>query len=131
MLKIDTPLIEDDRERGMFRVNRRVFTDAAILEEEWSAIFNKCWLYAGHESEIPNPGDFLTRTIARRPLILVRDQDGTVRALLNTCPHRGNLVCRDKKGNARGFTCFYHAWSFNTSGELVGLPGDDAYSPAF
>lgn len=123
-------MIIDDREAGLFRVNRRSFTDPAILTRERERIFDRCWIYAGHESEVPNPGDFRSRRVAGRPIIVARGDDGQVR-VLNTCPHRGALVCREQTGNARSFQCPYHAWTFNNCGELVGIPGEDAYSPAF
>jgi p-cumate 2,3-dioxygenase subunit alpha len=125
-------LIVDDREEGIFRIHRSAFVDRDIFELERSKIFDKCWLFAGHVSEFPKPGDFITRTVAGRPLILVNSDDGKVRALLNTCRHRGNLVCREHKGSgAEVFRCFYHGWIYNTRGELKGIPGEDAYSPAF
>ena len=85
-------LIVDDRVRGIFRVNRRVFTDLEILEEERREVFDRSWLYAGHESEIGDPGDYVTRRVGGRPLILVRDDAGAPHAFLNTCPHRGNTA---------------------------------------
>lgn len=125
-------LIVDDREEGIFRIHRSAFVDREIFELERAKIFDKCWLFAGHVSEFPKPGDFITRTVAGRPLILVNSDDGKVRALLNTCRHRGNLVCRGHKGSgAEVFRCFYHGWIYNTRGELKGIPGEDAYSPAF
>jgi p-cumate 2,3-dioxygenase alpha subunit len=124
-------LIIDDRDNGLFRVNRRAFTDAAILALERERVFAHCWIYAGHESEVPQPGDFRSRRVAGRPIILARGDDGTVRVLLNTCTHRGSLVCREQSGNAKTFQCPYHAWTYNNRGELIGVPGDDAYSPAF
>jgi p-cumate 2,3-dioxygenase alpha subunit len=125
-------LVLDDRENGIFRVHRSAFTDRAIFEMERDRIFNHCWLFAGHTSEFPNPGDFITRHVGGRPLILVRSDDGEFRALLNTCRHRGNLVCRENKGRgADVFRCFYHGWIFNTRGDLKGVPGEDAYSEAF
>lgn len=124
-------LIDDNRERGTFLVHRSAFTDPAILERERNDIFDRCWLYAGHESELRNPGDYITRKVGGRPLLLTCDPNGERRAFLNSCTHRGNAVCRERSGNARVFTCFYHAWSFNLEGSLVGLPGDDAYTPAF
>ena len=124
-------LIIDDRARGIFRVNRRVFTDPEILEQERREVFDRSWLYAGHESEIANPGEFVTRRVGGRPLILVRDEAGAPHAFLNTCPHRGNTVCRERTGSTRLLRCFYHAWAFDLSGRLVGVPGDDAYTPAF
>lgn len=124
-------LVIDNRQDGLFRVNRRAFTDPHILELERERVFAQCWIYAGHESEIPNPGDFRARRVAGRPVILVRGTDGQVRVLLNTCTHRGAQVCRERTGNARTFQCPYHAWTYNNQGELVGVPGDEAYSEAF
>ncbi|GIX49619.1 MAG: aromatic-ring-hydroxylating dioxygenase subunit alpha [Candidatus Tectimicrobiota bacterium] len=124
-------LIVDNRAEGLFRVHRRVFTDSHLLELEHERIFAQCWLYVGHESEVPQPGDFLTRCVAGRPLLVVRGTDGVLRVFCNTCTHRGAQVCREPRGNARSFQCFYHAWTFNTQGELIGVPGEDAYSPAF
>ena len=123
--------IIDNREEGVFRVNRRTLTDPQILALEKERVFDRCWIYAGHESEIPNPGDFRARNVAGRPVILVRGSDQQVRVLLNTCRHRGALVCRERAGNTKTFQCPYHAWTYNNRGELVGVPGEDAYSPAF
>ncbi|MGE3866632.1 MAG: Rieske 2Fe-2S domain-containing protein, partial [Hyphomonadaceae bacterium] len=125
-------LIIDDREAGIFRIHRSAFVDRDILEREKREIFDKSWLFAGHVSEFPNPGDFVTRSVAGRPLILCTGDDGQVRAMLNTCRHRGNLVCREASGKgAEVFRCFYHGWIFNTRGELKGIPGEEAYSDAF
>ena len=124
-------LIMDDREEGIFRVHRSVFTDKDIFEAERRLIFDKSWLFAGHISEFPKPGNFVSRNVGGRPVILVNSDDGKIRALLNTCRHRGNLVCREHKGTAEVFRCFYHGWIFNTRGELKGIPGEAAYSDAF
>ena len=123
--------IIDDQDAGLFRVNRRAFTDPECLEQERRRIFDKCWIYVGHESEVPHAGDFRSRSVAGRPMILVRGDDSVVRVLLNTCTHRGALVCRQKSGNAKTFQCPYHAWTYNSRGQLVGVPGEDAYSDAF
>ena len=124
-------LIIDDQKAGIFRVNRRVFTESEYLEREHARVFGKCWIYAGHESEIPRAGDFRSRRVAGRSLILVRGDDGKARVFLNTCTHRGSLVCRQPHGNARSFQCPYHAWTFNSRGDLIGVPGDSAYSATF
>jgi p-cumate 2,3-dioxygenase subunit alpha len=126
-----TPLIIDDPGRGVFRVHRSAMTSPEILQRERELIFDRCWLYLGHESELPEPGSFKTRTVAGRPLIFSRDQTGQARALLNSCPHRGALVCRESKGCAKRFTCFYHGWTFANTGELLTIPGDEAYGPEF
>ncbi len=122
------PYVVEDRDRGLFRVNRRAFVDPAILEREQRLIFDRCWLYLGHESEIPAAGDFLTRKVGGRELIFVRGRDGAARALFNTCPHRGAMVCREKHGNDSRFRCLYHAWTFNLEGRLVARPEAERYN---
>src|SRR5215471_2473942 len=124
-------LVIDNQAEGWFRVNRQAFTNQDILTLERERVFAHCWIYAGHESEIPNPGDFRSRRVAGRPVILVRGDDDQVRVLLNTCTHRGAFVCREQAGTTRTFQCPYHAWTFNNCGALVGVPGEDAYSPSF
>lgn len=124
-------LVIDNTDDGLFRVNRRAFTDPAILALEHERVFAHTWIYAGHASEIPQPGDFRTRNVAGRPLILARGSDGQIRVLLNTCTHRGAFVCLQQSGNTKTFQCPYHAWTFNNQGQLIGVPGEDAYSPAF
>lgn len=124
-------LVLDDTERGVFRVHRSTMTDPDILELEWARIFDHSWLYVGHDSEIPEAGDYRRRDVARRPLIFLRTREGEVKVLFNTCTHRGALVCRKDEGNASNFQCFYHAWTFDTDGQLVGLPGRDGYPDDF
>lgn len=124
-------LVIDDAAARDFRVHRSTLVEPAILEQERRRIFDRCWIYVGHESEIREPGDFHTRNVAGRPVILCRDSRGKPRVFLNTCRHRGATVCREARGNARLFFCFYHGWSYNRDGALVGVPGADAYPPSF
>jgi len=131
MEKTDTTYVKDDQAAGLFRVNRRAFTDPECLDEERARVFGKCWLYVGHESEVPHAGDYIARSVAGRPMVLVRGDDHVIRVLLNTCTHRGAQVCRQKSGNAKTFQCPYHAWTFNSRGQLVGVPGEESYSEAF
>ena len=114
-----------------FFVNREVFVSDDVFEREKRAIFDRCWVYVGHASEIKNPGDFKTRPVAGRPIIFCRDREGTVRALINCCRHRGALVCREREGNARQFYCMYHGWTYHPDGRLKSVPGEDAYGEAF
>jgi phenylpropionate dioxygenase-like ring-hydroxylating dioxygenase large terminal subunit len=95
-------------------------------------IFERNWLYLGHESEVPEPGDFVRRTVGRRPLFFVRSRDtGGIRVFANSCTHRGATICRRDRGNAKTFQCFYHAWTFNSEGGLIGVPDEEAYGPYF
>ena len=124
-------LLIDDVESGVFRVHRSTMTSEALLEVERERIFGRRWLYVGHDSEVPGPGDFRRREVAGRPLVMVRGSDGAVRVLLNSCRHRGALVCRAQTGSAETFSCFYHGWTYDNKGALIGLPDPSGYSPAF
>jgi p-cumate 2,3-dioxygenase subunit alpha len=121
----------DDAEQGIFRFSPRVYCDSELFECEQRRIFDRSWLYAGHESEVPQAGDFLTRRVGGRPLIIVRGSDGRIRLSHNSCRHRGAMVCRHPKGNAKTFICFYHYWSYDNHGRLDGVPGKDSYGPGF
>lgn len=125
------PPIVDDPEGGIFRVNRAIMAEPDVFEGEMRSIFDHVWIYLGHASEIPKPGDYLTRNIAGRPLIFAHGSDGEIRAFINSCPHRGSEVCRERQGNKKSFQCLYHAWTFSNTGNLIGLPGADAYGGDF
>jgi p-cumate 2,3-dioxygenase subunit alpha len=129
-MDIGSLIVEDD-ERGTFRVHRSVMTSEETLELERERIFDRCWLYIGHESELQKPGDYRRRDVAGRPLIFIRGKDGIVRVFLNSCTHWGAKVCRLDQGNAETFQCFYHAWTFNNLGQLVGIPDAAAYPRDF
>ena len=121
----------ESREQNEFRVNREVFISDDVLARERALVFDANWVYVGHDSEVPKPGDYKTRDVAGRPVIFCRDQHGDVRAHLNVCRHRGAMVCREREGNAKRFTCFYHGWTFENDGGLRGVPGEDAYGESF
>ncbi len=104
------------------RVHRRIYTDPAIFELEMTRVFAASWCYVGHESEIPEPGDYKTCTVGRRPVLVTRGADGEVNALLNRCTHRGTMLCTDERGCARRFRCPYHGWTFASDGRLMAVP---------
>jgi phenylpropionate dioxygenase-like ring-hydroxylating dioxygenase large terminal subunit len=108
-------------------VHRDLYVSPTLFDEEMRHLFGGTWVYVGHESEIPKPGDFLTRTIGRRPIIFTRTPQGAVQVLINRCTHRGALVCRAKSGNTRRFTCGYHAWTYDNEGRCAGIPMRHAY----
>ena len=101
-------LVHLDAEQTHFLVNRDAYRSAAVFEKEMQTIFGRCWLYLGHDSEIPKPGDFVTRRIARHEILFTRDRKGEPRAFFNSCTHRGVAVCRQKSGNRKNHTCPYH-----------------------
>src|ERR1700693_560439 len=120
-------LVLNDPDRLDFRVHRAAMVDPVVLEREMRRIFDVCWIYAGHESEVPAAGDFVTRTLCGRPIILCRDSAAKIRVFINVCRHRGAMVCRERQGNARGFQCFYHGWRYDRGGRLGGVPGASSY----
>lgn len=113
-------------------VDRRVFSDEEIFEAEMQHIFGRSWLFLCHETQIPERGDFFAAIMGRDNVLVVRQKDGSIKALLNSCTHRGNAVCRADEGNARSFLCTYHGWSFGIEGRLKGVPGyKDLYHEAW
>ena len=135
LASIDTdlkvPWVVEDKDRGIFSVRAKVYTDQRIFEAERASIFDHCWLYAAHESELLKNGDFLSREVGGRNLILVRGKDGRIRAFLNICRHKGGTVCHDRSGNAPIFRCIYHSWSYNNMGKLVSVSVRDGYPSDF
>src|ERR1051325_9976411 len=110
-----------DLERG--RVNREVYVNEDIWRQEQEQIFMRAWLFVGHESMVPNPGDFAASRMGAEEVIMVRDRKDKIHVFLNTCRHRGMKVCRYDSGNALVFTCPFHAWTYDTEGKLVGANG--------
>ena len=123
--------LQMDEGQGRFRVARAAYVDPALFQEEMDSIFSRCWLFVGHDSELSAPDDFITRNIAGRPVLFLRDKDGVVRCFLNICPHRGAQLTRLRRGNARNLSCMYHGWTFQNTGKVIGVAELDNYKPGF
>lgn len=110
------------------RIDRRIFWDDDIYQRELLQVFAKCWLFVAHETQIPRPGDFITTWMGEDAIIVARQHDMSIKAFLNSCPHRGNRVCHADAGNAEQFVCNYHGWAFAADGgNLLGVHESNAY----
>ena len=114
-------LIEADRVHG------RLYTDPAIFADELRKIWYRTWVFVGHESEVPQPNDYVRKKLGLQDVVMTRDKDGEVHLLLNRCAHRGNQVCDDESGNSSSFRCPYHGWTYRNTGELLGYPYNQGY----
>lgn len=113
------------------RIHGSVYTSQAVFDDEIDKIFHRGWSFVAHESEIPSPGDFVTRRIGSQSLIAVRDKQGELRVYYNRCPHRGAALCQATQGKQSRIVCPYHGWTFALDGKLIGLPGEEAYPSDF
>src|SRR5690242_10930152 len=112
------PLV--DTERGL--VDRAIFVDPVIYQQELEQLFARCWLFLGHESQVAKPGQFVTTFMGEDGVIVTRDAHGQLHGLLNSCRHRGNRVCRLEEGRGSSFVCTYHGWTYGLDGQLISVP---------
>ncbi len=126
-------LVEDDKEKGIFRCKREMFTDERLFELEMKHIFEGNWIYLAHESQIPEKNDYYTTQMGRQPIFIARNKDGELNAFINACSHRGAMLCRFKSGNKATYTCPFHGWTFNNSGKLLKVkdPKEAGYPDSF
>ncbi len=104
------------------RISREVFVSQSVYEDELERLFARCWLFVGHASQVPEPGDFVLGRMGEESVIFNRDRNGKLHVFLNTCRHRGMRVCRYDQGNSRKFQCPYHAWVYSDEGGLIAVP---------
>lgn len=118
-----------DAEAGL--VDRAIFTDQQLYQQELRRVFAPSWLFLAHEDQFRKPGDFFTTYMGEDPVIVTLTKSREVKAYLNSCRHRGARVCRADAGQTRNFTCTYHGWSFDLDGNLVSAPNRAAYPESF
>ncbi|MFK8021143.1 MAG: aromatic ring-hydroxylating dioxygenase subunit alpha [Pseudomonadales bacterium] len=111
------------------RVHKRVYIDPDVFELEMERIWGQAWIYIGHESQVPNSGDYFTANINHKvPVVMVRDKDAKVHVLHNRCGHKGAKIVEKTSGNVRGaFRCAYHGWSYRFDGTVLKIPYDAGY----
>ncbi len=106
-------------EQGLFP--QWVLTDPEIYQLEIEKIYGNTWQFLAHESELKESGSYVTRWMAHDPILVIKNKNGEINAFLNSCSHRGTMLCTADRGNKKTFTCPYHGWSYNTDGELIGV----------
>lgn len=111
--------------------DRSGYTDSAVLAAELRTFFARRWMLVGRSGEIPDPGDFVTPDVAGESVVVIRQLDGSVRAMLNVCRHRGARILLEERGSCpRRLRCPYHSWSYGLDGGLLGAPNlRDAVGP--
>ena len=109
-----------------YSLDQRFYTDDDIFELEIERVVNRNWILAGHVSEVAKPGDFKVFNVGKESAIIVRSQDGGIKAFANVCRHRGSRVCVESNGNARKYTCPYHGWTYDTDGNLIAARNMDS-----
>lgn len=116
-----------DSEPDVYRVPIEAYLDPDRFELEVERIFKRLPLMLGLSSELREPGAYRALDVSGVPVLLVRGDDGALRAFLNVCRHRGAIVQEEGVGVARRFTCPYHAWSYDGKGDLVGILNEDRF----
>ncbi|MGY1812270.1 aromatic ring-hydroxylating oxygenase subunit alpha [Blastococcus sp. SYSU D00820] len=110
-------------------VSRRIYADPEIFELEQARIFRKAWQFLAHESEFGEAGEYITRNLAGEPVVLIKGDDGQIRAFLNSCRHRGMRVCRADRDKVTFMRCPYHGWAYDKQGSLVAAFAEELYDP--
>jgi benzoate/toluate 1,2-dioxygenase subunit alpha len=130
--KVKSMIIHDPK-NGQYKYKREMFTNEELFELEMKHIWEGNWVYLAHESQIKEVNDYFTTYIGRQPIVITKNKAGDLTCLLNSCSHRGAMICRYKKGNKATFTCPFHGWTFNNSGKLLKVkdPTDAGYPEQF
>lgn len=111
-----------------YREPAAAYTEPARLEREKALLFRRFPIGVGHESMLPEPGDYMTHDDTGVPILLVRTRRGAVKAFLNVCRHRGaRLVSEERGSGLKSIVCPYHAWSYKLTGELAGITDPEGF----
>jgi 3-phenylpropionate/trans-cinnamate dioxygenase alpha subunit len=112
-----------EMDRGL--LNPSIYTDPDLYQLELENVFGRSWLFLAHDSQLLKAGSFIQTYMGEDPVLVVRQRDGSVKAFLNQCRHRGMRICRADEGVSRTFTCTYHGWAYDLEGNLINVPAED------
>ena len=102
-----------------YSLDQAFYTNREVFELELERIIYRNWIFAGHVTQFPNPGDFKVLNVAGESAIIVRGKDGALNGFANVCRHRGSLVCLEENGHTDKFSCPYHGWMYDLDGKLI------------
>lgn len=105
------------------------YYDPAYMQREWGRMWTSSWLIAAVETDIHEPGDYSQFRLLRESFIIVRQEDGSVKAFYNVCAHRGNQVVLNDRGSALQFTCSFHSWQYSLAGECTRITDRETINP--
>lgn len=128
-MKVDMARIAEDIKTGL--VDPAIFHDEELYQLELNRIFGRSWLFLGHTSMLQNPGEYITTYMGETPVIVLKNQSGEIGAFINRCSHRSLQLCGFDRGTAKHFSCPYHGWTYNLSGELTHVPEVNSYPSTF
>ncbi len=117
--------IEQIPSPGAKSLPQKYFISQEVFAREQAEIFSKQWLLVGHQSQIPDAGDYIVQQVIGESLIVIRDKSGEIRGFFNVCRHRGTRLKEDASGHASAIQCPYHAWTYGLDGRLIGAPHMD------
>lgn len=116
----------DKPQHRLRATKQKSYVDPAVLQEEQRAIFDSDWVMVGREGAVANPGDYMTAKLGSRPVAVVRQRDGSLKAFANFCLHRYARLL-DGTGTAKRIVCPYHAWTYDITGQLIGVPDREGF----
>ncbi|HLS97907.1 MAG TPA: aromatic ring-hydroxylating dioxygenase subunit alpha, partial [Porticoccaceae bacterium] len=114
--------LDDLIRRDSREVSIEVLSNAELYQWELENLFAMGWNLVGHESEIPDPNDYMVRPMGEDQVLVARDRQGEIHVTLNVCPHRGMRVALGEEGNTAVHKCIYHGWAFRPNGDFIGAP---------
>ncbi|MDH3434788.1 MAG: aromatic ring-hydroxylating dioxygenase subunit alpha [Gammaproteobacteria bacterium] len=116
-------------DNGLEVIEPSRYYDKSFMQLEWERLWTRVWLIAGIETDIPEPGDYTVFRLGRESILVVRQQDGSVKAMYNVCAHRGNLIALNDRGSARQFTCAFHSWQYDLDGHCTSITDKETFNP--
>ena len=105
------------------------YYDPGFMAREWDRLWTRTWLIAAIETDIPEPGDYSVFRLGRESIIIVRQQDGSVKAMYNVCAHRGNQIVQNDRGSVMQFTCAFHSWQYGLDGHCTQITDKNTFNP--